>query len=89
MIKHITDEDLKKASQSQIIEETILSIQDKSIFGDDETHEMNFKLLDGFGYCEDYKGNSYAMSYPKLKAFDKEYTLKEIAETYGKLKAMC
>jgi len=88
MIKHITDDDLKKASQSQIIEENTLSIQDNKIFGDDETHEMNFKLLDGFGYCEDYKGNSYAISYPKLIVMNKEYTLKEIAEKYGKLKAM-
>ncbi len=88
MIKHITDNDLKKASQSKIIEEHILSIKDNTIFGDDETHDMNFKLLDGFGYCEDYKGNSYALSYPKLIAFDKEYTLKEIAERQGTLKAM-
>ena len=88
MIKHITDNDLKKASQSKIIEDNTLSLKDNTIFGDDETHEMNFKLLDGFGYCEDYKGNSYALSYPKLIAFDKEYTLKEIAERHGKLKAM-
>ena len=87
MIKHITDDE-KKASQSQVIEENTLSIKDNTIFDDDETHEMNFKLLDGFGYCEDYKGNSYALSFPKLIAFNKEYTLKEIAETYGKLKAM-
>ena len=31
-------------------------------------NQIPFEIYDGYAYCEDYKGHSYAMEYPQLKA---------------------
>lgn len=39
----------------------------KSMMGTDENIAMTFNVFDGLGYCEDFEGNEYILSYPKLE----------------------
>lgn len=39
----------------------------KSMMGTDEDIAMTFNVFDGLAYCEDFEGNEYVLSYPKLE----------------------
>lgn len=38
---------------------------DQEVFGDKQTHTLNFDVWDGYAYCYDYEGKEYEMTYPK------------------------
>jgi hypothetical protein len=39
----------------------------KSMMGTDEDIAMTFNVFDGLAYCEEFEGNEYVLSYPKLE----------------------
>lgn len=67
-MKHeISQEILEKVTKSKLLTTQEIMFQDEQeIFGDNKKHKLNFDLYDGFGYCQDYKGNSYFITYPRL-----------------------
>ena len=65
-ITNINQEILEKATKSKFIAEQPIMFQDSKAFGDNAKHKLSFKLFDGFGFCENYKGDSYFITYPRL-----------------------
>lgn len=55
--------------------------ESEKIFGDNKEHILHFDLYDGFGYCADYEGEEYYLTYPTLdfvnKCPDVEQSIKE------------
>ena len=78
MKAEISRENLEKATKSKFISTQEITFWDmEEIFGDKEEHKMTFDLYDGFGYCNDYNGNSYFLTYPRMDFVNACKTIKE------------
>lgn len=66
MTNTITNDILEKATKSKLITTTEIVFQEEETFGDNEKHHLTFDLYDGFGYCQNYKGDSYFITYPRI-----------------------
>lgn len=60
----LTIEELEKMTQSKFVCKEKIKLADAE-FGDDKPHIIDILVFDGFAWCEDYKGHSYKMDYPK------------------------
>jgi len=64
----ITEEIIEKICGKPICVQEVKFKDDESaqIFGDKKTHTLTFTLYDGFGFCNDYKGKQFFLTYPTL-----------------------
>lgn len=74
----VNNEILEKVSKSKLVGTQELVFFDmEDIFGDKNQHKLTFDLYDGFGFCKDYQGRTYYLTYPRLEITK---TCKTIAE---------
>ena len=52
-----------------VVEEGEMIVTDEQLFDDCKPHNLMFKFYDGFGFCENYNGKSYYISFPALNFF--------------------
>lgn len=57
-------EELEKMTQSKFVCKQKIRLVDDA-FGDNKPHIIEVLVFDGMAWCEDFKGHSYMMTYPK------------------------
>ena len=81
MAKKFTEEELTKIYGKMVCEQPI-RFQDSKVFGDNKKYVINFKIFDGFAYCEDFNGDEYYLTYPKIDFLNSCNEMQQAIRTY-------
>lgn len=63
-MERLSIQELEKMTHSKYVSSQKIKLIDE-IFGDNESHILDFDIFDGFAYCANYKGKEYYMIFPK------------------------
>ena len=83
-MERLSIEEIEKMTDSKFVCTEVIDICDP-IFGDKETHPMQFDIFDGFAYCADYEGEEYWMTFPKKEFIKVSKTMEQAIREYTKI----
>lgn len=81
----LTDEEIEKMGYGKLVCEQPIRFQDTKFFGDNAKRIINFKIFDGFAYCEDFEGQELYLTYPKLEFVQACAEMQTAIKTYMSL----